>query len=149
MVVEPEISCQIVLSELSKCKLDAELYNWVISKIEKETQSFTVEMISPIDQEPFIIEFKFDKKGNFLNAGFVDYKIPTAKDLPGKFAVRFVETAHPDGPYGARGIAEHPMISVPGAIGNALYYASGIEAYEFPLTPERVFFMLRNKLLKH
>ena len=94
-------------------------------------------------------EFKFDKTGKFLNAGFVDYKIPTAKDLPGKFAVSFVETPLPDGPYGARGIAEHPMISVPGAIGNAFYYASGINAFEFPLTPERVFFMLRNKLPKH
>ena len=51
----------------------------------------------------------------------------------------FVETPHPQGPYGARGVAEHPMISVPGAIGNALANATGVEFFELPLDPERVY----------
>ena len=63
-------------------------------------------------------KFVFDD-GRLLNNSFADYKIPTAKDIPREMKQFFVETPHPQGPYGARGVAEHPMISVPGAVGNA------------------------------
>jgi len=82
--------------------------------------------------------FQFDENGRFLNPSFTDYKIPTAKDLPRETEQIFLEAPQPDGPYGARGIAEHPMISVPSAIGNALYDALGIEFAELPLNVERV-----------
>jgi CO/xanthine dehydrogenase Mo-binding subunit len=83
-------------------------------------------------------EFIFDKKGRLLNRSFVDYKIPTAKDIPRAIEPIFIETPEPGGPYGARGIAEHPMISVPSAVGNALRDALGIDFRELPLTAERV-----------
>ncbi|MDD5220930.1 MAG: xanthine dehydrogenase family protein molybdopterin-binding subunit, partial [Candidatus Bipolaricaulis sp.] len=67
-----------------------------------------------------------------------DYKIPTAKDLPREMTPILLENPQPDGPYGARGIAEHPMISVPSAIGNALFDALGIEFASLPLSPESV-----------
>ena len=82
--------------------------------------------------------FRFDQDGRFLNPSFVDYKIPTAKDLPHKTKQILLEFPQPDGPYGARGIAEHPMISVPSAIGNALYDALGIEFTALPLSYERI-----------
>ncbi len=82
--------------------------------------------------------FRFDASGRLLNPSFVDYKIPTAKDLPREIVPILLENAQPGGPYGARGIAEHPMISVPSAIGNALYDALGIEFESLPLSPERV-----------
>ena len=82
--------------------------------------------------------FQFDESGRFLNPSFTDYKIPTAKDLPRETEQIFLEVPQPDGPYGARGIAEHPMISVPSAIGNALYAALGIEFSELPLSYERI-----------
>jgi xanthine dehydrogenase molybdopterin-binding subunit B len=116
-------------------------------KVLNEQQCYT-QVIGGVVQgigSALLEEFKFDKNGRFLNAGFVDYKIPTAKDLPKKFAVHFVETPLPDGPYGARGIAEHPMISVPGAIGNALYYATGVHTFDLPLSRERVCLALRKK----
>jgi CO/xanthine dehydrogenase Mo-binding subunit/aerobic-type carbon monoxide dehydrogenase small subunit (CoxS/CutS family) len=81
--------------------------------------------------------------GKLLNNSFVDYKIPTARDVPPKMEQFFVETPHPQGPYGARGIAEHPMISVPGAIGNALANAVGVEFFELPLDPERVYLTMK------
>ena len=89
--------------------------------------------------------FRFDAAGRFLNPSFVDYKIPTAKDIPQKTEQIFIETPQPGGPYGARGVAEHPMISVPSAIGNALYDALGIEFDRLPLDPERVLLALRQK----
>ncbi|MDD4903678.1 MAG: xanthine dehydrogenase family protein molybdopterin-binding subunit [Candidatus Bipolaricaulis sp.] len=82
--------------------------------------------------------FRFDRSGHLLNPSFVDYKIPTAKDLPREMTPILLENPQPDGPYGARGIAEHPMISVPSAIGNALFDALGIEFASLPLSPESV-----------
>jgi len=82
--------------------------------------------------------FQFDDKGRLLNPSFVDYKIPTAKDLPRRMTPIFLENPQPGGPYGARGVAEHPMISVPSAIGNALADALGIDYTVLPLSPERV-----------
>lgn len=89
--------------------------------------------------------FAFDKNGHFLNAGFVDYKIPTAKDIPRHTEQILLENPQPGGPYGARGIAEHPMISVPSAIGNALYDALGIDFNTLPLNYERILTRIREK----
>ncbi|MBN1859756.1 xanthine dehydrogenase family protein, partial [Candidatus Bipolaricaulota bacterium] len=82
--------------------------------------------------------FQFDPQGRLRNGSFVDYKIPTAKDLPGEITPILLENPQPGGPFGARGVAEHPMISVPSAIGNALFDALGIDFVELPLTPERI-----------
>jgi CO/xanthine dehydrogenase Mo-binding subunit len=89
--------------------------------------------------------FKFDENGRFLNPAFVDYKIPTAKDIPRRTQQIFLENPQPGGPYGARGVAEHPMISVPGAIGNALFDALGIEFSTLPLDYERILLRIREQ----
>lgn len=89
--------------------------------------------------------FVFGADGRLLNPSFVDYKIPTANDAPRTIVPIFIETPQPDGPYGARGVAEHPMISVPSAVGNALSDALGIEFTELPLTSERVHNAIQRK----
>jgi CO/xanthine dehydrogenase Mo-binding subunit len=89
--------------------------------------------------------FVFDENGRFLNPAFVDYKIPTAKDIPQHTQQILLENPQPGGPYGARGIAEHPMISIPSAIGNALYDALGIEFNTLPLNYERILTRIREK----
>jgi len=89
--------------------------------------------------------FVFDDKGRLLNPAFVDYKIPTAKDIPLRSRQILLENPQPGGPYGARGIAEHPMISVPSAIGNALYDALGIEFTTLPLNYERILTRIQEK----
>ncbi len=88
-------------------------------------------------------EYVHDAAGHFLNASFVDYKIPSAKDCPLKVTPLWVETPQVDGPYGARGVAEHPMISIPGAIGNAIHDAAGVDIHSLPLKPERIYWALR------
>jgi CO/xanthine dehydrogenase Mo-binding subunit/aerobic-type carbon monoxide dehydrogenase small subunit (CoxS/CutS family) len=82
-------------------------------------------------------------EGRLLNNSFVDYKMPTAKDLPCDMKQFFVETPHPQGPYGARGIAEHPMISVPSAIGNAVANAIGVDMFTLPLDAETIFLAMK------
>lgn len=87
----------------------------------------------------------YDREGRLLTRNLVDYKIPTAKDLPDVIETHFVETPQLDGPYGARGVAEHPMISITSAIGNALANATGLELYEVPLSAERVYLAWQEK----
>ncbi len=89
--------------------------------------------------------YKFAPNGRLMNPSFTDNKIPTAKDLPLEIVPIYIENPQTDGPYGARGIGEHPMISVPSAIGNALYDALGINFYRLPLSPENVALAIANK----
>jgi xanthine dehydrogenase molybdenum-binding subunit len=75
--------------------------------------------------------------GRVCNPTFTDYKILTTQDLP-DLKISFIETNDPAGPYGAKGIAESPMIPVAAAIANAVYNATGVRINELPMTPERV-----------
>jgi CO/xanthine dehydrogenase Mo-binding subunit len=87
----------------------------------------------------------YDKKGHLLNPSFTDNKIPTSKDIPFEIETFGVETAQVDGPYGARGIAEHSMIAVAAALGNAIQNATGAELTHMPLRQEDVWRALNNK----
>jgi CO/xanthine dehydrogenase Mo-binding subunit len=94
-----------------------------------------------------IIEgYKFSPEGRLMNPSFTDNKIPTAKDIPMEMIPILIENPQPDGPFGARGIGEQPMISVPSVIGNALYDALGINFYKLPLSPENVALAIAKQL---
>ncbi len=82
--------------------------------------------------------YKFDDNNVLQNPSFTDNKIPTMKDMPLEVVPIYIENPQLNGPYGARGVAEHTMISIPSAIGNAVYDATGINFYRLPLTPENV-----------
>ena len=64
--------------------------------------------------------------GVMKNPSFVDYRIATTSDLPKENIALFVETAQDDGPWGARGIGEHPMTPTIGVMANAIYDAIGV-----------------------
>jgi CO/xanthine dehydrogenase Mo-binding subunit len=80
----------------------------------------------------------YDEQGHLLNPSFTDNKIPTARDLPDVIESVAVETPQLDGPFGARGVGEHPMISVAPAIGNAILRAVGCELTHMPMRAEDV-----------
>ncbi|MGA2491416.1 MAG: xanthine dehydrogenase family protein molybdopterin-binding subunit [Roseiarcus sp.] len=87
----------------------------------------------------------YDQQGHLLNPSFTDNKIPTSKDLPDKIECIIVETAQLDGPYGARGVGEHPMISVAPALGNAIHAAIGAELTHMPIRSEDVWRAMNSK----
>ena len=60
MSVLRTISTETIRSELSKCVVHASRYNWTISEINEESQSFTVSMTSPVDGQQYCIEFAYD-----------------------------------------------------------------------------------------
>ncbi len=49
-----------------------------------------------------------------------------------------MEPNEPSGPYGAKGIGDIVVTSMPAAIANAIYNATGARVRDLPLTPERV-----------
>jgi CO/xanthine dehydrogenase Mo-binding subunit/aerobic-type carbon monoxide dehydrogenase small subunit (CoxS/CutS family) len=83
--------------------------------------------------------------GQLLNGTLLDYRVPRAADLPGRFECRFVENADGPGPFGAKGAGEGSLVPVSPAVGNALARLAGVRVRELPLTPERVWRALRER----
>lgn len=82
-------------------------------------------------------EYVYDESGRLLNASFLDYRIPTALDLP-MIETVLVEVPNPGHPYGVRGVGEVPIVPPPAAIANAIYRAVGVRLNRLPLSPGRV-----------
>ena len=82
-------------------------------------------------------EFIYDENGRLSNAGFLDYRMPVASDLPAIDAV-IVEIPNPDHPYGVKGVGEIPLVPPLAAIANAIADASGKRLYELPMSPPKV-----------
>jgi len=76
--------------------------------------------------------------GTCLTGDFLDYKIPTAVEMPREIKSIFIETNEPTGPFGAKSLSE-PCVTVPApAIANAIYNAVGVRIRELPITPEKI-----------
>jgi len=88
-------------------------------------------------------EYVFDKNGKMMNPTFLDYRMPTALDLPMIDAV-LVEVANPGHPFGVKGVGEVPIAPCMAAIANAIHDAIGIRLYELPMSPSRVLDAIRS-----
>jgi xanthine dehydrogenase molybdenum-binding subunit len=75
--------------------------------------------------------------GQLLNLNFLDYKIPTALDVPSIETV-IVEVPYLKHPYGVRGVGEMPIVPPPAAIANGIYRALGARVSQLPMTPARI-----------
>ena len=82
-------------------------------------------------------EYVYDAEGRLLNAGFLDYRMPVALDLPMIEAI-IVEVPNPGHPYGVRGVGEVSIVPPPGAVANAVASATGVRMTELPMSPPRV-----------
>ena len=69
-----------------------------------------------------------------LNPSLLDYKLPTALDVPPIETV-IVEVPSRHHPYGARGVGEAPIVPPPAAIANAIAAATGKRVARLPMTP--------------
>jgi CO/xanthine dehydrogenase Mo-binding subunit len=78
--------------------------------------------------------YVYDERGHLLNPTLLDYKLPTALDLPSIETV-LVEVPYPNHPFGARGVGEVPIMPPPAAIANAIYDAVGVRMTHLPITP--------------
>ena len=84
-------------------------------------------------------EIQFDPdSGTCLTGCFLDYKIPTAVEMPTKIESIFVESNEPTGPFGAKSMSEACVVVPAPAIANAIYNATGARLKDLPMTPEKV-----------
>ena len=79
-------------------------------------------------------EYFFNEQGQMMNSSFLDYRMPTALDLPMIDTV-IVEVANPGHPYGVRGVGEVPIVPPLAAIGSAISHAIGSRMNKLPATP--------------
>ncbi|MCC6380931.1 MAG: xanthine dehydrogenase family protein molybdopterin-binding subunit [Dehalococcoidia bacterium] len=82
-------------------------------------------------------EYVYDRDGRMTNSSFLDYRMPTALDVPAIDTV-LVETGNPGHPYGVRGVGEVPIVPPLAALANAVHGATGVRMTTLPMTPTRV-----------
>ena len=78
-----------------------------------------------------------EKTGRPLNNNLLDYKIPTCMDIP-DMEIRFVEKHEDSGPFGAKGLAEPPLIPQAAAVRNAILHATGVGMHKLPMNPQNL-----------
>jgi len=76
-------------------------------------------------------------KLNVQNPSLLDYKIPSAIEMP-DVDVIIVESDDPEGPFGAKEAGEGPLLPILPSLANAVTDALGVRFYELPMTPDRV-----------
>jgi CO/xanthine dehydrogenase Mo-binding subunit len=83
-------------------------------------------------------ELVHDEHGQLSTGTFVDYGIPTAFVTP-PIDAEIVEVPAPQGPFGAKGVGEAPVVGTPAAVANAVAMATGgLRMRRLPMTAERV-----------
>lgn len=90
--------------------------------------------------------FSYDEEARVLDTSLRTYKVMHFGETP-EYLVSFIETPQIDAPYHARGIAEHGIIGIPAALGNALSLAAQAEFDELPLVPETIWRMKTGGIL--
>jgi CO/xanthine dehydrogenase Mo-binding subunit len=79
----------------------------------------------------------YDDDGRLRTATFADYALPSIPEMPPIESI-LVEVPSPEGPLGARGVGEPPIVAGAAAIANAIFDATGVRPTELPMTPETV-----------
>jgi CO/xanthine dehydrogenase Mo-binding subunit len=84
--------------------------------------------------------------GQPINSSFLEYMLPSMEDHPAEFYSLLVETPHPEGPHGAKGVGEAALPPVAPAIGNAIANAlGGIRCRDLPIKSDKIVAMLALK----
>jgi CO/xanthine dehydrogenase Mo-binding subunit len=89
-------------------------------------------------------EYVFNDRGEMENASFLDYRMPTALDVPMIDCI-IVEVPNPSHPYGVRGVGETPIVAPPATLANAIHRAVGVRMRELPMSPPRVWKALQDR----
>ncbi|MDY6863612.1 MAG: xanthine dehydrogenase family protein molybdopterin-binding subunit [Thermodesulfobacteriota bacterium] len=88
-----------------------------------------------------------EDNGMIVNPNFSDYRLPIITEIP-EIKVAFIEEKTEEGPFGAKGAGNPPLVLPSSCIANALYDAVGIRIKELPLTQEKVFNAIKSVAFK-
>jgi carbon-monoxide dehydrogenase large subunit len=86
-------------------------------------------------------EVVYDEAGNILTGSLADYLVPTMAEIP-DLEIHHRETVTDASITGVKGVGEGGAIGAPGAVLNAIVDALrpfGVEIFEMPITPQRLF----------
>lgn len=75
----------------------------------------------------------YDGEGRLMSATLMDYALPAADQVP-PIEARLVEVPSEEGPLGARGVGEPPVVAAAAAIANAVADATGVRPTALPIT---------------
>ena len=89
-------------------------------------------------------EIIYDREGRVVNPNLIDYRLPTALDVP-PIKGFLVESHEPNGPHGAKACGQVSNIPPAAALASAIYDAVGVRIKEQPITPERILKALAQK----
>lgn len=76
--------------------------------------------------------------GRLVNANLSDYHVPVNADVPDLDVTFLEENDTLINPVGVKGIGEIGVTGVPGALGNAIFHATGIRVRHLPITPDKL-----------
>jgi CO/xanthine dehydrogenase Mo-binding subunit len=94
---------------------------------------------------PIMLEgIVYDKQGKVVNPNLVDYRLPTALDVP-PIKSFLVESHEPNGPYGAKACGQVSNIPPAAALASAIYDAIGVRIRDLPITPDKILRALEEK----
>jgi CO/xanthine dehydrogenase Mo-binding subunit len=79
-------------------------------------------------------EYFMSPDGQMRNSTLLDYRMPTALDLP-MIDTQIVEVPNPGHPFGVRGVGEANIVPPPAALANAIYRATGVRMRRLPMSP--------------
>ncbi|MBA2643764.1 MAG: xanthine dehydrogenase family protein molybdopterin-binding subunit [Actinobacteria bacterium] len=82
-------------------------------------------------------QLEHDEDGRLVTGSFLDYAIPLSDRVP-DIDTLIVEVPAADGPFGAKGIGEAPVVAAPAAIANAVAAATGVRMRRLPMTAPRI-----------
>ena len=86
----------------------------------------------------------YDENAALISGSLMDYAIQVAPQVP-PIQTELVYVPSVDGPFGAKGVGEPPIVPGGATIGNAIYDAIGVRVNELPATPERLVQAIRAK----
>ena len=108
--------------------------------VEGQIQGGTVQGIGWALNEGYV----YDDDGVMLNSSFLDYRMPTALDVPMIDTV-LIEVPNPKHPFGLRGVGEAPIIPPLSALAIAVSDAIGVRMHNLPLTSDVILTALDSK----
>ncbi|HEX2912091.1 MAG TPA: xanthine dehydrogenase family protein molybdopterin-binding subunit [Chloroflexia bacterium] len=79
----------------------------------------------------------YDNSGTLISGSFMDYALQNSEQTPNIEAI-LVEVPSEEGPFGARGVGEPPVVPGGGAVSNAIFDATGARVTSIPAIPQRV-----------
>lgn len=108
-------------------------------QVEGQIEGAIVQAMGYTIHENFI-----QKDGVPLTDKFSTYLIPSVLDIPREMNSVILEYPEPRGPFGVRGMGEMPYLPFAPALIAAIHDATGVWYNDFPLTPEKVYFGIKN-----